>query len=118
MKILFLVFLLQSMPGMENTVGFLSSGTSVEPKSTSESDPTVHGEIGNWTVMFHANGVLVSLQQSGSRGGDKVFSTNWLMPMLFRSFGRQSITLRSMLSLEPATVTARFYPELFQNGET
>ena len=118
MKILFLVFLLQSMPGMENTVGFLSAGTSIEPKSASESNPMVHGEIGNWTVMFHANGALVSVQQTGPRGADKLFSTNWLMPMLFRAFGRQSITLRTMLSLEPATVTGRFYPELFQNGET
>ena len=118
MKTLFLVFLLQSMPGMENTVGFQSAGTSIEPKSTSESNPMVHDEIGNWTVMFHANAALVSVQQTGPRGGDKLFSTNWLMPMLFRAFGRQSITLRTMLSLEPATVTGRFYPELFQNGET
>src|SRR5207237_10866516 len=106
------------MPGMENTVGFQSAGTSIEPKSTSESNPMVHDEIGNWTVMFHANAALVSVQQTGPRGGDKLFSTNWLMPMLFRAFGRQSITLRTMLSLEPATVTGRFYPELFQNGET
>src|SRR5438093_13614531 len=118
MKTLFLVFLLQSMPGMENTVGFQSAGTSIEPKSTSESNPMVHGSIGNWTVMFHGNAALVSVQQTGPRGGDKLFSTNWMMPMVFRSFGHQSVAFKTMLSFEPATVTKRFYPELFQNGET
>src|SRR5215813_3941031 len=38
--------------------------------------------------------------------------------MIARDFGRQTITLRTMLSLEPATVTQRRYPELFQSGET
>jgi hypothetical protein len=108
----------QNMPGMEDTAGFLSSGTSLEPKSTSESSPMVHGELGHWTVMFHANAFLATVQQTGPRAHDKVFSTNWIMPMLFRQFGRQSITFRTMLSLEPATVTHRFYPELFQAGET
>jgi hypothetical protein len=108
----------QSMPGMENSAGFLSAGTSIEPKNTSEADPMLHRYLGNWTVMFHANSALVSVQQSGPRGGDKVFSTNWMMPMLYRSFGRQSVAFKTMLSLEPATVTKRFYPELFQSGET
>jgi hypothetical protein len=40
------------------------------------------------------------------------------MPMAQRNFGRGTLTLRTMLSLEPATVTNRFYPELFQQGET
>ena len=30
----------------------------------------------------------------------------------------QLVTLRTMLSLEPATITGRFYPEVFQQGET
>ena len=38
--------------------------------------------------------------------------------MLSREFGRQSVMFRVMLSLEPATVTKREYPELFQTGET
>ena len=58
------------------------------------------------------------LQQSGPRGSDKVFSTNWVMPMAQRQLGPGTLTLRTMLSLEPATVTKRFYPELFQQGET
>ena len=109
------------MPGMtamENTVGFLSSGTSIEPKVTSESAPMIHGSIGKWTFMFHANAFLADTQQTGPRGADKLFSVNWLMPMVSRDFGRSTVTLRTMLSLEPATVTRRRYPELFQSGET
>ncbi len=107
-----------SMTGMENTVGFLSSGTSVQPKSTSESDSMIHRSLGNWTLMFHANAYVVDTQQGGPRGGDKFYSLNWVMPMLVRERGRNSITLRPMVSLEPATVTHRRYPELFQAGET
>jgi hypothetical protein len=107
-----------SMAGMENSVGFLSSGTSIEPKVTSESAPMVHKSLGNWTLMFHSNAFLVDTQQSGPRGADKLYSVNWLMPMLARSAGRHSITFRPMLSFEPATVTKRRYPELFQSGET
>jgi hypothetical protein len=68
--------------------------------------------------MFHANGFVVDTQQTGPRGADKLFSVNWFLPMLSRDFGRQTVTFRTMLSLEPATVTKRRYPELFQSGET
>src|SRR5258708_27535196 len=73
---------------------------------------------GKWTLMFHANGFLVDTRETGPRGSGKLFSINWLMPMLARDFGRQTVTVRTMLSLEPATVTGRRYPELFQSGET
>jgi hypothetical protein len=109
------------MPGMtamENSVGYLSSGTSIEPTATSEASSMVHGSLGSWTVMFHANAFLQDIQQSGPRGGDKFFSTNWLMPMLANKWGAHSLVLRTMLSLEPATVTDRRYPLLFQTGET
>ena len=75
----------------------------------------VHGK---WMFMFHGMAFLSALQQSGPRGYDKVFSTNWFMPMAQRQIGRGEITFRTMLSLEPATVTQRFYPLLFQQGET
>jgi hypothetical protein len=110
-----------TMPGMaamENSVGYLSSGTSVEPKTTSEFIPMIHTSVGNWAFMFHGNAFLVDTQQSGPRGGDKLFSTNWFMPMFSRDFGRQTVMFRTMLSLEPATVTQRRYPQLFQSGET
>ncbi|PYS04755.1 MAG: hypothetical protein DMG12_09370 [Acidobacteria bacterium] len=56
------------MPGMENSVGYLSSGTSIEPKTTSESSPVQ------------------------------------------RQFGRQGVMFRTMLSLEPLTITKRKPP--------
>jgi hypothetical protein len=107
-----------NMAGMENSVGFISSGTSIQPRVTSEFEPMIHKTFGNWTFMFHANAFVVSLQQSGSRGADKVFAPNWIMPMVMRQFGRSSIGFRTMVSLDPVTVTRRRYPELFQSGET
>lgn len=109
---------MQGMAAMENPVGFLSSGTSIEPRATSEFVPMFHTSFGNWTLMFHASGFLVDTQETGRRAADKFFSTDWLMPMLARDFGRQTLTLRTMLSLEPATITDRRYPEFFQSGET
>lgn len=116
---LFLVLQMpMSMPGMENSVGFLSSGTSIEPKTTSESNPMIHSSIGRWGFMFHANAILADIQQSGPRGQDKFFSSNWIMPMVTRQFGAHSVMLRTMLSFEPITVSKRRYPMLFQTGET
>jgi hypothetical protein len=93
-----------------------TSGTSAQPNSTAE--PMIMLPKGNWLFMFHGVVFVNALQQSGPRGYDKVFSTNWFMPMAQRRFGRSELTLRTMLSLEPATVTNRFYPLLFQQGET
>jgi len=122
---------MQDMPGMgqhgmsmEMTAGSLAeeianhdtSGTSAEPDST----PTPMWMItkGAWTLMFHGVAFLTDIQQTGPRGRDKLFSVNWFMPMAQRRLGRGTLTLRTMLSLEPATVTDRFYPLLFQQGET
>src|SRR5262245_57272601 len=66
-----------AMPGMENSVGYLSSGTSLEPKNTSEFGSMIHTSLGNWTFMFHANVFLVDIQQTGPRGRDKFASGNW-----------------------------------------
>jgi hypothetical protein len=72
----------------------------------------------DWMLMLHGEAFLNAVQQSGPRGEDKVFSTNWIMPMAQRHLGLGKLTLRTMLSFEPATVTHRYYPELFQQGET
>ncbi len=94
----------------------VTSGTDAEPNSTPvEMLMTANG---SWTFMFHGEAFLSDIQQSGPRGADKLFSTNWFMPMAQRRFGNGTLTLRTMLSLEPATVTDRRYPELFQQGET
>jgi hypothetical protein len=73
---------------------------------------------GAWTVMGMSQAFVVASQQSSGRGGDKVFSGNWLMPMASRRVGAGTLTLRGMVSLEPATVTGGSYPMLFQTGET
>ena len=93
-----------------------TSGTSAEPNSTPM--PMLMTMKSKWMLMFHGVGFLNVLQQSGPRGSDKVFSTNWLMPMAQRQLGPGTFTVRTMLSFEPGTVTKRFYPELFQQGET
>jgi hypothetical protein len=93
-----------------------TSGTSAEPNSTPT--PMLMTKKGPWMLMFHANVFAVELQQSSARGGDKFFSTNWFMGMAQRQAGPGVFTVRAMLSLEPATVTDRRYPLLFQQGET
>ena len=92
------------------------SGTSLEPVSTPV--PMLMTTAGKWRLMFHGQAFINELQQSGPRGADKFFSTNWFMPMVQRDLGPGQLTLRTMISLEPATVSQRRYPELFQQGET
>ena len=93
-----------------------SSGTSAEPNSTPA--PMLMRMKAGWMLMFHSNAFVVDTQQSSARGGDKFYSTNWWMPMAERRLGPGQLTLRAMLSLEPATITERQYPLLFQQGET
>jgi len=94
----------------------LTSGTDAEPISTPVE--MLMSVKGSWTFMFHGEAFLSDIQQTGPRGADKLFSTNWFMPMAQRRLGKGTLTLRTMLSVEPATVTGRRYPELFQQGET
>ncbi|HSP33457.1 MAG TPA: hypothetical protein VLU46_03975, partial [Thermoanaerobaculia bacterium] len=75
-------------------------------------------ENGTWSVMVHGSAFVNQMWQSGPRGGDKLFSTNWVMGMADRPLGGGHLMLRGMFSLEPATITNRRYPELFQTGET
>jgi hypothetical protein len=96
--------------------GHAISGTDVEPNSTPSE--MLMRQKGSWTLMFHGEVFLNDIQQTGPRGVDKFFSTNWFMPMVQRKVGQGTLTLRTMLSLEPATVSRRRYPELFQQGET
>jgi len=101
---------------IEQVLDHDTSGTSAEPDSTPH--PMLMTTRGRWRLMLHGVGFLSAIQQSGARGRDKIFSTNWLMPMAQREAGPGTLTLRAMLSLEPATVTGRRYPELLQVGET
>src|ERR1035438_3714736 len=68
--------------------------------------------------MWMAQAFLVDTQQTGPLGADKFYSTNWGMLSVLHRLGSGDVMLRTMLSLEPATVTSEFYPLLFQTGET
>jgi hypothetical protein len=100
----------------QEIVRHTGSGTSAEPDSTPV--PMLMMKKGKWTLMFHANVFVLDEQQSSPRGEDKFFSTNWFMGMAQRPLGPGVFTARAMLSLEPATITGRQYPLLFQEGET
>ncbi len=93
-----------------------ASGTSTNPAA--EPMAMTMTEYKKWTLMAHGSVFVNQVWQSGPRGGDKLFSTNWLMGMADRKLGDGRLMIRSMLSLEPATITNRSYPELFQTGET
>ena len=93
-----------------------TAGTTAEPNSTPHD--MLMKQHGAWMLMLHGTAFVNSQQQSGPRGGDKVFSTSWFMPMAQRELGPGTLTARAMFSLEPATITGRQYPELFQVGET
>jgi hypothetical protein len=94
----------------------MASGTSMNPYSWKM--PMIMTEAGNWSVMFMGQAFLVDTQQSGPRGGDKLYSTNWFMTSAIHDVGQGSVMLTAMISLEPATITNRSYPLLFQTGET
>jgi hypothetical protein len=72
----------------------------------------------SWMFSLMGQGFLVDTQQSAPRGGDKLYSTNWIMGSAEHPLAGGTLLLETMLSLEPATITNRSYPELFQTGET
>jgi len=112
-----------NMPGMnmgnpaEDFLMGLSSGTSLNPAAWPM--PMVSHGLGSWNLTFMAQGFVVDTQQTGPRGGDKLYSTNWMMVSAQHKAGsRGAFQFDAMLSLEPATITGREYPLLFQTGET
>lgn len=101
---------------IEEIIHHGTSGTSAEPNSAPV--PMLMTMKNEWMFMFHANVFVLDEQQSSSRGADKFYSTNWLMGMAQHKLGPGTLTRLVMLSLEPATVSQRRYPLLFQQGET
>jgi hypothetical protein len=113
------------MPGMQhgmqmNAAGMylmnMASGTSVNPSRWQM--PMLMPRVGSWNLMFMGDAFLVDTQQAGPRGSDKFYSANAVMGVAEHALGGASFMFETMLSLEPATVTGRRYPELFQTGET
>jgi len=107
------------MAGMNEAGGVLmnlTSGTSMSPESWAMPMEMVSAD--GWNFMFMGQAFLVDTQQTGPRGGDKFYSPNWGMFAAGHDVGRGSLLFDLMLSLDPATITERRYPELFQTGET
>ncbi len=94
----------------------LASGTSENPQSGSL--PMLMQMHAGWSLMLMAQGYVVETQETGPRGHDKLYSPNWGMFAASHKLWGGSFRFDLMLSLEPATITNRSYPELFQTGET
>jgi hypothetical protein len=108
-----------SHDGMDRAGMFLmneSSGTAFQPASWPM--PMLMSRASDWRLMWMGQAFIVDTQQSGPRGADKFYSSNWGMLGAIHKLGGGSVMLRSMVSLEPATITSRRYPLLFQSGET
>jgi hypothetical protein len=72
---------------------------------------------GTWLLSAHLQVAAIETRESGPRGDDQVFSTNFGMFNGRRRLGRGVFGFRSMWSLEPA-MGARGYPLELQVGET
>jgi hypothetical protein len=102
--------------GPTGSAGQYASGTSQVP-GDSPMEMLTH-RLGSWTLALHGEGFGIYSAESGPRGRDKIFSTNWVMGAASHRVGPGTLTLHSMFSLEPLTITNRQYPLLFQEGET
>jgi hypothetical protein len=112
---------LQPGMGAMNPAGMLvmdlGSGTSLSPAAAPM--PMIVTHHAQWTASFMGTGFLVDTQQSGPRGGDKLYAPNWFMGSLQHPAGaKATFQAELMLSLDPATITNRKYPLVFQTGET
>lgn len=93
-----------------------SSGTAFQPLAWPM--PMLITRAGDWHLLWMGQGFVLNTQQSGPRGGDKFYSSNWGMLGAIHRLGGGSLMFRSMVSLDPGTMTHRSYPLLFQTGET
>ena len=92
-----------------------ASGTAWQPDSTPMQG--INFASGGWTGMAHGYVDLVYDRQGGPRGASETFSQSMLMLMAQHPAGLGTLTLRTMLSLDPA-MGADGYPLLLQTGET
>jgi hypothetical protein len=93
-----------------------AAGTALDPVSAPVA--MMMFSPGGWDVMVHGVAFLSEIDQTGPRGRDGHFSTNWMMARATRNIAGGALMLRSMLTLEPFTIRNRQYPLLFQTGET
>ena len=92
------------------------SGTTWIPDAVSL--PSRHFMAGGWDMMLHGFAFGHLEDQGGDRGGSQVGSLNWIMFMAAHELFGGRVQPRTMLSLDPWTVTPRGYPLLLQSGES
>ena len=87
------------------------------PHDHAHMDMPMDMPAGGW--QFMRDGVLFAElnHQGGPRGGDEFVAPNWWMGMAMRDTSRGKLMFTGMLSLDPATVGAAGYREIFQAGE-
>jgi hypothetical protein len=94
----------------------MGSGTTWIPDAVTL--PSRHKILGAWEVMAHGFVFGQYDHQSSRRGDDQLGSLNWAMLMASRRLAGGHFQARTMLSLDPATVTPKGYPLLLQTGES
>lgn len=94
----------------------MGSGTTWIPDAVTL--PNRRRMLGEWMIMAHGFAFLQYDKQSGERGDDQFGSLNWLMLMATHDLAGGRFQARTMLSLDPLTVTNRGYPLLLQTGES
>src|SRR6266849_1923558 len=93
----------------------MGSGTTWIPDAVTL--PSRRRMIGDWMIMAHGFVFAEYDKQIGERGDDQFGSLNWGMLMATRDIAGGRFQARTMLSLDPFTVTKRGYPLLLQTGE-
>lgn len=93
----------------------MGSGTTWIPDAVTL--PSRHFMRGSWELMLHGFAFAQYITQDGPRGDDQFGSLNWGMFMASRELAGGRFQARTMISLDPATVTKRGYPLLLQSGE-
>jgi hypothetical protein len=94
----------------------MGSGTTWIPDAVTL--PNRRRMLGDWMIMAHGFAFLQYDKQSGERGDDQFGSLNWMMLMATHDLAGGRFQARTMLSLDPLTVTNRGYPLLLQSGES
>lgn len=93
-----------------------ASGTSWVPDAAPHEG--AHATRGAWSLMAHGFAMAVGDKQGGPRGDEKFFGASMLMGMATRPVGPGRLGLRTMVSIDPATIGKKGYPLLLQTGET
>ena len=112
---------MHNMPGMAASpfgipMDRMGSGTTWIPDAVPI--PSKSFMLGKWDMMLHGFVFVQYDKQGGPRGDDQFGSLNWAMLMASHELAGGRFQARTMLSLDPATVSNRGYPLLLQSGET